>query len=125
MLLDTSFIIDLLKGMPEAITKAENLRKENIASFISTVSVYELWQSSDETEKAEIDAFFKSVGIIPLNEACARIAGDIQNFLRRKGAIIQPEDAMIAGTAMQNNQPFLTRNVKHFARIAGLQVESY
>ena len=38
---------------------------------------------------------------------------------------IDPEDAMLAGIAIQNNEPLLTRNRKDFAGIPELKVETY
>jgi predicted nucleic acid-binding protein len=63
--------------------------------------------------------------MLPLDLESAFLAGDIQKELIRKGEIIDPEDCMIAGIALKSNEPLLTRNLKHFKRIPGLQVETY
>jgi predicted nucleic acid-binding protein len=36
-----------------------------------------------------------------------------------------PEDAILAGIAVENHQPLLTRSRKHFSGIADLKVEGY
>ena len=38
---------------------------------------------------------------------------------------IDPEDAMIAGIARTNKQRIITRNVKHFSDIEGVEIENY
>lgn len=39
--------------------------------------------------------------------------------------MIDPEDAMIAGIALINDESVLTRNVEHFSRIRDLKIETY
>lgn len=39
--------------------------------------------------------------------------------------MIDPEDAMIAGIALINNETVLTKNVEHFSRIRDLKIETY
>ncbi len=39
--------------------------------------------------------------------------------------MIDPEDAMIAGIALINNESVLTKNVEHFSRIRDLKIETY
>lgn len=39
--------------------------------------------------------------------------------------MIDPEDAMIAGIALINDESVLTKNVEHFSRIRDLKIETY
>jgi len=43
----------------------------------------------------------------------------------KEKAKIDPEDAMLAGIAIQNNEPLLTRNRKDFIGIPELKLETY
>ena len=43
----------------------------------------------------------------------------------KEGEKIEPEDAMIAGIALENDQPVLTRNTRDFLGIEKLKVETY
>ena len=60
-----------------------------------------------------------------LDAVAAERAGEVDAHLLRQGAPIDPEDSMIAGIALASGEPLLTRNVRHFSRIAGLRIEEY
>ena len=55
----------------------------------------------------------------------AKIAGTFFAKLERSGEIIEAEDCMIAGIAKHHGDTILTRNIKHFERIRGVNVEGY
>ena len=55
----------------------------------------------------------------------AEKAGEIHGTLAKGGQGIDNIDAMIAATALLENETVLTRNIKHFSRVKGLRVESY
>jgi predicted nucleic acid-binding protein len=65
------------------------------------------------------------MNILGLDAECAAKAGEVQGKLIRKGKMINPEDAMIAGIALINNETVLTKNVEHFSRIRDLKIETY
>ncbi|MBS3136929.1 hypothetical protein J4232_00725 [Candidatus Woesearchaeota archaeon] len=46
-------------------------------------------------------------------------------FKNKRGIPINPQDSMIAGIAIRNNESVLTRNTKHFERIDNLTIETY
>ena len=62
---------------------------------------------------------------IPLEQEAAGVAGILKNRLRAKGVQLSPEDCLIAGTAITGNDTLLTRNLKDFSRIEGLNVTTY
>ena len=130
MILDTSYLIDLMDGLPEAVQKMQQLheKKENI--FITVVSVFELWsgivrsQKSDQ-EKRKVLTVLQSQLILDLNQPSAEEAGKIDGVLAGEGLNIDAEDSMIAGIARHYGVAVLTRNIKHFKRIKGLIIETY
>lgn len=129
MILDTSFIIDLLKNKTPALIKAHLLEKSSIAVRTTTISVFELWQGvediQDDNKRELIEKFLSSVGLLSLDIESAKIAGTMYNELERKGEIIETEDCMIAGIAKYHHDAVLTRNIKHFERIKGIKIETY
>lgn len=131
MILDTTFIIDLLRGKNlEVKEKAEELDHRFETKAVVSVSVMELWRGAlqsvrKEEEKNKINELIKSFLVYPLDEKAARESGEIEADLIKKGEIIDLEDIMIAGVAKVHNETVLTRNVKHFERISGLSVETY
>ena len=130
MILDTSFLIDFMEGLPEAIAKMEELQHSQESIFISTPTIFELWTgiahgNQPEKEKEKVKKIVNSQQILELTKSCAEEAGLINGTLWKEGKPIDSEDCMIAGIAKQYNQPILTRNIKHFERIKTIQIETY
>jgi len=65
------------------------------------------------------------VRVLPLATAEAKKAGDLIAFLEARGKPIELEDILIGATALVNGLTAVTRNVRHFDRIEGLNVESW
>lgn len=129
MILDTTFVVDLIKGNSNAVSKLKQLEKENILYGITTPTIYELWSGLVSLEKTEKEiqnttSLIKEQLIYLFDEQSAEEAGKIDGELIKKGQKIDPEDCMIAGIAITNNQKVLT-NDEHFNRIEGLKVEGY
>jgi predicted nucleic acid-binding protein len=130
MLLDTSFIIDLLKGQKGAVQKMKSLEAEAIATNISSPSIFELYvgitlSKKSGAEKRRIIDSLSSWGTLPLDTESAKTAGRIYGQLMTEGMMIDAEDAMIAGIALENGEEVLTRNIKHFERIPGISIVTY
>ncbi len=130
MLLDTSFIVDLLRGKKSAVNKINELEAESIATNISAPSIFELFVGLSLTKKPSVEKkkimdVLISWGNLALDSDSAVIAGKIHGELINEGQMIDPEDSMIAGIAIKHNESVLTRNTNHFNRIPDLQVEEY
>jgi len=131
MLLDTSFLIDLLRGKdPEVLKRAEELDKRLESKGVASITIMELWRGAmqslyQETEKRKVNDLISSLFQYPFQELEAKKAGEIEAELTKKGTMIDLEDIMIAGVAKIHHEPILTRNKKHFSRVHGLHVETY
>ena len=129
MMLDTTALIDILRGNPDIGTTLIELEKKNVALTLTSVSVFELWQGIADLNNREksdkIHFLLESLGIFLLDVPSAQEAGSIHATLKKEGRIIDPEDSMIAGIAKVHHETILTRNVKHFERIPELQVKTY
>ncbi len=131
MLLDSTFLIDLLRSTDQkARQKAEELDRQAELKIISSISVLELWRGSlrsvhQEREKQKIDELLQSLAIYPVDELVAKKAAEIEAHLLQQGSMIDLEDIMIAAVALVHHEPILTRNERHFGRIAGLKVVGY
>ena len=114
----------------KAVQRAEELAEESIALAVGTPTIFELYvgvglsvKSSEEQAKI-IDAL-GSLTQLSLDGPSASRAGLIYAQKEREGHRIDPEDCMLAGIAIENQQPILTRNRKDFSGIPGLKVETY
>lgn len=130
MLADTTFVIDLMLDDEGAVRKAKELAQTSIPVIIGTPTLFELYVGvglsvKSEAEVEKIRGTISSLTQAPLDAASASRAGLIYARKLRESAKIDPEDAMLAGIAIEINHPILTRNKKHFSGIPGLRVEDY
>ena len=61
----------------------------------------------------------------PFTAPAASQAGQLRAQLERKGPPIGPYDLLIAGIALAHDLTVVTRNVREFLRVPGLQVENW
>lgn len=123
--LETTFLIDLLRGKPEIKELKEELDKSETLICIAAPSVMEIWNKITKiSQKDKINELIASCLILPLDEKSAREAADIQAELRKTGTIIDLEDIMIAAIAKSNGEKLVTRD-GHYAKIPGLKMLKY
>ena len=129
MILETSFIIDFLRNESNAVSKMKDLKDRNIPYAVTAPSVFELWSGIYSLEKSEkqknnLALFIEGQIILNLDKESAEEAGKIDGVLVKSGREIDTEDCMIAGIAIKNKLPVLTKD-RHFERIEGLKIEKY
>jgi len=130
MILDTTFVIDVMKNDHAALQKLQDLLAAGIAVGITAPTIFELFNglaqsSKPALEQEKIDRALHDQIRWPLDDASAERSGKIKGNLATQGIVIGSVDAMIAGISLQHNEPVLTRNVKDFSRVSGLKVETY
>lgn len=124
-LIDTDWIVNVLRGVPADVRELKRLRDAGIS--VSIVSYGELCEGiaaspDSETESALIDAFLAPFSVIPLDTAIWRRFGALRYQLRRQGQLIPDFDLLIAATGLCYDLTLVTHNVRHFARIPGLRL---
>jgi len=128
--LDTSFIIDIWRGKPEAIAIKNTLKQQEEIFTIATPVIMELAAGAQlseriESEKQKIRQFLLDNTILHFDAESAFRAGEIRADLEKRGEEIDAEDIMIGAIAIQNGETVVTRNVKHFKKIKGLKIQGY
>jgi predicted nucleic acid-binding protein len=108
ILLDTDVLIDHLRG-------AVRLSTGGLRPAVSVISRYELFAARDEHER--LRRFLWSMIELGIDGQVAELAGTG----RRQTGIPTP-DALIAATALVHRIPLMTRNSRHFDRVAELRV---
>ena len=121
MILDTDFLISLLRKRPEAIQKLEQIKESENILFISHVNLWELYtgayKSHEQEENIErIDKLREFFEILPFTETIDRRFGFLQDKLEKEGNPIGVMDTLIACIALEYNLPVVTKNIKHFER---------
>jgi tRNA(fMet)-specific endonuclease VapC len=71
------------------------------------------------------EEFFAAFEIVAFNDVAARQYAHIRFFLEKQGAIIGPNDLIIAATVLANNGVLVTHNVQEFKRVPGLMIEDW
>lgn len=128
MIVDTTILIDILRGHAPAQEKLKTLEQQHIPLQTTSISVFELFQDMQQlsAEKQEkIKNLISALQIISFDEIAAEEAGILRAKLQQEGNILDPEDCMIAGIALTHHETLLTRNTKHFSRITGLKIQGY
>jgi len=126
MILDTSFMIDYLRGDEGAGDAMENVG----VAYLSSVTVMELWEEirlaeSTESERTAVEGFLKDIDELAFTRECAMTAGRLNAELVENGTPVDEIDVMIAATAVVHDKPVLTRNEAHFGAIEGVKVVTY
>lgn len=129
MILDSTFIIDVLRGDESVAERIEALDEQG-TPFVSSVTVMELWEGirladASDAERAAVEELLTDIRERPFDRECAMLAGEINADLVSAGEPIDETDVMIAATALVADQPVVTRNTEHFRRIDGLEVVTY
>lgn len=127
--LETTFLIDLLKGKPEILELKNEIDKSESSIAVAAPSIVEIWAGASQAnlpkkEKAKINSVLSSIAVLPLDEKSAKEAGEIEANLLEQGITIETEDIMIAGISITNGEEILTRD-QHYAKIPGLKVRKY
>lgn len=129
MILDTNFLIDLMRHDLNAVSKLEELNKKGIPQIVTTPTLFELWSGITQSrkpdeEKKKVKEILINQTILNLDKESAEEAGQIDGMLIKQGINIEVVDSLIAGIAKTNNKKVLTRNIKHFEK-TGIKIESY
>lgn len=119
--LDSDILIDHLRDAGPGRQLVEEL-SATTGFLITAVTAFELaLGSSYARDSAPADALLAGPCLTLTREA-ALCAGSILRELRVAGKGIEIRDAMQAGICLEAGAPLVTRNLRHFARIPGLQV---
>jgi len=130
MIEDTSFIIDVLHDDSDAIAYLDIIEKERRPEKVAAITILELYEAvpqlnvPDKRQQKILDVL-DTRHTIAADETVMRKAGKISGTLRSQGEQIDREDCLIGATALLTDEPVVTRNHDHFARIDGLTVKSY
>lgn len=116
MILDATFLIDLLAGDAGAAAKLAEI--DNRPVSVPTLAYTEVAVGIDpETDDGRtFESVMDRLPLIAYEAAAARRAVDIQRQLIDRGERIGAVDAMIAGIAVARDEPIVTRNASEFAR---------
>ncbi len=130
MILDTTVLIDLLRGDQDAVETVRQLEGDGRVLWIPSPAIFELFEGIERSDRPReernlVEDVLGAYTLLAFEPSHARQAGLISGRLVRRGEMLDPIDAQIAGMAKAEDHPILTRNRKHFERVSGVEIEAY
>lgn len=130
VLMDTTFLLDLMRGRERAVAMLEELEKEGATVALSTTTLAEFFRGLETVglsvgEKRRVAEVVRSRPLLAFDAFAAERAGAIDAQLWARGEPIDPEDAAIAGVALSRDEVLVTRRAREFGRVEGLRLRTY
>jgi predicted nucleic acid-binding protein len=117
VVVDTTVLVDLLRGEPEAKAWLAALPTAPYCSEITRVEVIRGLRSA---ERAPAHRLFAGLRWVPLTDQVATLAGELGRDYRRSHVDIAAADLVVAATAMRLDADLATHNVRNFQMFTGL-----
>lgn len=128
--LDTSFVIDFLRGDSSAVRLFKLLAQQGAPLGVTPYTHFELYAGigrsrRPQDEKAAVEGMLRGLAVFPFDPEAARMAGLLDAQLAAKGTAVGVIDLLIGSVAIHHGEPIVTRNKAHFEPIAGLEILTY
>jgi predicted nucleic acid-binding protein len=123
-LLDTTFIVDHLRGTPEAVQRLRRIVEQGDLPFVNDVVTAEAWAGAPTVDDRALTNLLGFLEFVAAGPNHARTAGLWRARSRAAGRDIGIADALIAACADDARATILTRNVRDFA-LTPVPVETY
>lgn len=111
MVLDSSVVIDLLRGR---VADEAVLDPEREPVMISAITVHEIHVGLRDGETAPTNALLDSFLVVPLGTSEAELSARWRREYRARGVTLDISDTGIAATAALRGVPLMTGNAKDF-----------
>lgn len=129
VLIDTDILSYYFRG-DKTVTNRFSLYLDYYDSFnISMITYFEvlsgLLMIDARAQLRKFEAFCSSNNVINISEASVTLSAKIAAHLKRKGSVLDNQDVLIAGIALEQNLVLITNNEKHFSRIPDLLIDNW
>jgi predicted nucleic acid-binding protein len=114
VLLDTTALIDLLRGRPDARRRLAALRQAQDAPYVCAVNVEEAVRGLKPREHGSARALFEGLRIAPLGTAEGWQAGEWRRESASRGRTLAQADCLVAAAALSLGGRLATGNPKDF-----------
>ena len=113
LLLDSTVLIDALRGRPAA-SRVAGLRRRGVEPWICAISVEEIWRGLRPDEEAAARRLFNGLRLAPLGIAQAIQAGVWRRTFAQSGVTVHQADCLIAAAARGIEAGLATANIDDF-----------
>ena len=126
LILDSNTISYYFRGDPQVVPRLQAVRPADLG--VPSIVEYELRygllrlpQEAATPRLAALAQFLRPMQVLPFDAECAAHAARIRVTLEAAGTPIGPHDTLIAASALRHQATLVTRNVREFSRVPGLQ----
>lgn len=134
MIVDTSFVLDVIDDVEAAVRKEQELEAGSIPLVIPSMAVLELYigvgkVANTREERQMVESVLDSYPLVDMTPSISRRAGRLlgermADADEGEGPGIAKGDAAIAATALERDEPVLAGD-GHFRNIPGVTHETY
>jgi tRNA(fMet)-specific endonuclease VapC len=126
LILDSNTISYYFRGDPQVVPRLQALRPADVGvpAIVEYELRYGLLRLPPEAAAPRLTALaqlLRPMRLLPFDSSCAAHAARIRADLEAAGTPIGPHDTLIAATALHHQATLVTRNVREFCRVPGLQ----
>ena len=130
VVLDTCFLIDLMRGHQKEVAMLNQLLESPAPLGVSAITVMELHagvtrSAVPSSTRHKVVEALEGLNVEPITREIAAMAGELEGLLSKAGKTLDPLDLLIGATALHLDEPLVTRNLRHFQRLEGLKVLGY
>lgn len=113
-LLDTTVIIDCLRGKKQTVEFLTRVVSEGSLIGCCPINIVEVYAGMRDKESEATGHFLESLEYYEVTKDIARQAGEYKRQYRGKGIVLSLSDVIIAAVAIYNNLILVTDNPKHY-----------
>jgi predicted nucleic acid-binding protein len=113
-LFDTTDLIFILRGQPEALRIFDLATRNFDEVYTSTMNVAEVYGGMRRGEEKKTAKLIDSMTLLPVTLEIARRAGELKAEWSRKGRTLGLADMIVAATALEHGLTLVTQNRKDF-----------
>ncbi len=129
VVLDSSFLVDIIQKDPAAIEKLKELESNDEMICTTVINILELYKGAYRSSQIErnllqVEEIISSLIHLQIDSGVQEIFGKLSASLLKNGNRIGDFDEVIAAICLAHNQNILTRD-SHFNKIPDLSVLSY
>jgi predicted nucleic acid-binding protein len=114
ILADSAFVIDYLRGLPEAHSRWQSVFADGDEPIINEIVVCEVAAGLRARDVPRFEAFLEPVEFVQPAPEAALLAGLWRAEARAAGKTLGLADALIAAAAFTDHAAVLTRNTRDF-----------
>jgi predicted nucleic acid-binding protein len=124
VLLDTTVVIDLLRGRRGALARLLALRDAGDAPYVCAINVEETVRGLRPDERARVRTLFAGLREAPLGSTEGWIAGEWRRDFSARGVTLSQADCLVAASAAAIGGRLATGNPRDFP-MDGVSVEHW